>query len=699
MTATGSRLPGGTDRHQEGRDLKRSALARALAEDWPYSLRAAGEIVLGGWLLTVLVCVAAYSVSSSHDAAAALSVGSAVRVGTGVWATALGGGLPLTGEHAWVLSLPALGLTGIILVLARGSIRRAHLTSLAGAVLTALAVAAGSALLLVATRCASAVTLPAAGGLGLLTALLALARQQADGYGSAWLSQRWRGRSPAVRACLVLTRDTSALLVACSLAAVIAAGLVAARRVAALHDVITGGGVVASAGVVLLELAWAPVALIWALAWVIGPGFSVGTATVFSPDQVIAGPVPALPVLGALPRQPLGGEGAAWVGQCLPLVLVLGALAVPVIHRRRLRELTLARACLAAAGAAGLITLATALACLAASGAVGPGRLAHAGPLTGPTTLLVALETGTGLMAATVLLHPTTHRASAAGARATARASVHAAHQARARAADLADRRGDLAEHAPDGAGAPGALSSPSSLTHRQGATMTHASSGTAPTGHTQPAEPGPGPRTAAAGHPDRGNGLTRVVVLVSGTGSNLAALLTACAEPEYGARIVGVVADKECGGLEHARAAGVRTVVVSPRDYEDRRAWDVALTDAVADLGPELIVCAGFMRILGQPFLERFEGSVINTHPSLLPDFPGAHAVRDALAAGATRTGATLFWVDAGVDTGAHIAQVEVPVEPGDTEETLTARVKAAETPQLVEQVGVLARAWHERD
>ena len=187
--------------------------------------------------------------------------------------------------------------------------------------------------------------------------------------------------------------------------------------------------------------------------------------------------------------------------------------------------------------------------------------------------------------------------------------------------------------------------------------------------------------------------GPARLVVLVSGTGSNLLALLRACQDPAYGAAVVGVVADKECAGLGHARAAGVPAVVVTPRDFADRADWDRALAEAVGALEPELVVCAGFMRRLGEPFLARCEERILHTHPALLPDFPGAHAVRDALAAGATRTGASLFWVDAGVDTGALIAQVEVPVLEGDTEETLTDRVKAAETPQLVEQVGRLAR------
>lgn len=194
------------------------------------------------------------------------------------------------------------------------------------------------------------------------------------------------------------------------------------------------------------------------------------------------------------------------------------------------------------------------------------------------------------------------------------------------------------------------------------------------------------GPTTTSAG-------AARLVVLVSGTGSNLVALLRACENPAYGAEVVRVVADKPCPGVEHALDAGVEASVVALRDFADRPAWDEALAEEIAGAEPDLVVCAGFMRILGEPVLTRLEGRIINTHPSLLPSFPGAHAVRDALAAGATRAGATLFWVDAGVDTGEHIAQVEVPVLPGDTEESLTERVKAAETPQLVEQVGILAR------
>ena len=177
----------------------------------------------------------------------------------------------------------------------------------------------------------------------------------------------------------------------------------------------------------------------------------------------------------------------------------------------------------------------------------------------------------------------------------------------------------------------------------------------------------------------------------MSGTGSNLAALIEACEDPSYGADIVGVVADKECAGLQRARAAGIPAEVVALADYPDRASWDEALARSVSGYVPDLVVCAGFMRLLGDAFLARFGGRVLNTHPSLLPDFPGAHAVRDALQAGATRAGATLFWVDAGVDTGEIIAQVEVPVLAGDDEAALTERIKAAETPQLIEQIHLL--------
>ena len=144
-----------------------------------------------------------------------------------------------------------------------------------------------------------------------------------------------------------------------------------------------------------------------------------------------------------------------------------------------------------------------------------------------------------------------------------------------------------------------------------------------------------------------------RLVVLVSGVGTTLAALLEACADPSYGATVVAVGADRDgIDGLTRAQRAGIPTFVRKLADHPDRAGWDASLTDAVATYRPDLVVSAGFMKILGPGFLARFP-RVINTHPALLPAFPGAHAVRDALAYGVTVTGATAHLVDAGVDTG----------------------------------------------
>jgi phosphoribosylglycinamide formyltransferase-1 len=186
----------------------------------------------------------------------------------------------------------------------------------------------------------------------------------------------------------------------------------------------------------------------------------------------------------------------------------------------------------------------------------------------------------------------------------------------------------------------------------------------------------------------------SRVVVLVSGTGSNLAALLEAHDDPAYGARVVGVVSNRaDAPALARAQAAGVPTVVVAPADFPDRAAWDEGVARAVEVFDPEYVVLAGFMRILGEPFLRRFGGRTINTHPALLPAFPGAHGVRDALAYGVAVTGCTVHLVDAGVDTGPIIAQRAVDVLPGDDEASLHERIKAVERELLVDVVGRVAR------
>ncbi|TCN52656.1 phosphoribosylglycinamide formyltransferase-1 [Rhodococcus sp. SMB37] len=180
--------------------------------------------------------------------------------------------------------------------------------------------------------------------------------------------------------------------------------------------------------------------------------------------------------------------------------------------------------------------------------------------------------------------------------------------------------------------------------------------------------------------------------MLASGTGSLLYSLLDAARTDGYPARIVAVGVDRVCAAQEHADASGISQFKVALRDYADRGEWDRALTDAVAKHEPDLIVTAGFMKILGTAFLERFGGRIINTHPALLPSFPGAHAVPDALAYGVKVTGSTVHLVDGGVDTGPILAQEPVPVLDGDDEAALHERIKVVERRLLVDVVAAVA-------
>lgn len=184
-----------------------------------------------------------------------------------------------------------------------------------------------------------------------------------------------------------------------------------------------------------------------------------------------------------------------------------------------------------------------------------------------------------------------------------------------------------------------------------------------------------------------------RIVVLVSGSGTNLQAVLDAVREGRIDVQIAAVGADKQCRGIERARAAGIETFVVPPGEHGDREQWNRALEAAVASYAPHRVLFAGFMRIVDARFVEAFAGRIVNTHPSLLPSFPGAHAVRDALAHGVKVTGVTVHEVVADVDAGPILAQAAVPVQTGDTEERLHERIKSAERELLVETLGSLAR------
>jgi phosphoribosylglycinamide formyltransferase 1 len=200
------------------------------------------------------------------------------------------------------------------------------------------------------------------------------------------------------------------------------------------------------------------------------------------------------------------------------------------------------------------------------------------------------------------------------------------------------------------------------------------------------PVQPEPGRRSPA-----------RLVVLLSGTGTLLQALLDASADPAYGARVVAVGSDRPgVVGLDRAAAAGVETFVHPLVDRSDRAGWDAALAERVAAYDPDLVISAGFMKLVGPDFLARFGGRTINTHPALLPAFPGMHGPRDALAYGVKVSGATVFLVDAGVDTGVVLDQAVVPVVDDDTVESLHERIKVAERDLLVSTTHALVtRPW----
>ncbi|MRH29083.1 phosphoribosylglycinamide formyltransferase [Microbacterium sp. SYP-A9085] len=178
------------------------------------------------------------------------------------------------------------------------------------------------------------------------------------------------------------------------------------------------------------------------------------------------------------------------------------------------------------------------------------------------------------------------------------------------------------------------------------------------------------------------------VAVLISGTGSNLRALLDAAADPAYPARIVVVGADREADGLEHAEAFGIPTFTVPYEAYPSREEWGRELDAQLRAWNPDLVVLSGLMRLLPASVVAAWSPRIVNTHPAYLPEFPGAHGVRDALTAGVTLTGASVIVVDDGVDSGPILAQERVSVLPGDDEHTLHDRIKPVERRLLIDVV-----------
>lgn len=185
---------------------------------------------------------------------------------------------------------------------------------------------------------------------------------------------------------------------------------------------------------------------------------------------------------------------------------------------------------------------------------------------------------------------------------------------------------------------------------------------------------------------------MLRVVVLISGGGSNLRALLEASAHADYPAHIVAVGADREADGLAHAEAFGIPSFTVPYSSYPSREAWGEELLTTIREWEPDLVVLSGLMRLLPATVVDALAPNVINTHPAYLPEFPGAHGVRDALAAGVAETGASVIVVDAGVDSGPILAQERTPVLPGDTEHSLHERIKPVERRLLIDTVRGIA-------
>ena len=370
---------------------------------WPlWSLRVGIESVGLSWLMVVLLTVAVSMASSSLSAAAALSAGEAVRAGTALWSLGFGGMVTSSSADQGTLSLPLLGLTLVQVGWTWNCVRRARPTRPAAGAAIVIA-AAAVAILVCLTGPKGPSAWPAVGGIAAITCAVVAVQLQRAGNGWSALTRWWDRRPRWAAPALSLAYGAARALALLSLLVVAAAAFKGAGRVSVLHDALAGGGFIAMAGLVLLQIAWVPTMLIWACSWLIGAGFSVGTGTVFAPDRVVAGPAPALPLLGLLPAAPLSTAGL-W----LPLVVTVGAMVAAWRRRAVLNSLRVRHAVSAAGAAALLVAAGVGLLCLAASGSVGPGRMTDVGPQVLYTVILVFVEVGVGLAAMAILAHPYT---------------------------------------------------------------------------------------------------------------------------------------------------------------------------------------------------------------------------------------------------------------------------------------------------
>ena len=405
--------------------------------DWPFAVRTGIESVLAGWLLVVVPTLAVFASTSSMDAAAALSAGTALRAGTGLWGLGLGGAWGSASSSDGAVGLPLLGLTILQALIIRWSVRRSRLARPLSGVWTVLTAMAIGAVIVVASGPAGSRMWTAVLGLGALTALIVFGHLQHRGRGMPGVERWWDRRPRWSDPALALVRGTALAMAGLVAVVALVAVVMGAGRVGRLHDALSAGGITASLGLVLLQAGWVPTMLVWALSWLAGPGFTVGTGSLFSPDVVMADAVPSMPLLGLLPTAPLGTAGVY-----LPMVITLVAVGAAWHRRRELIELELLESLLAAVAATIIITLGCLILSLGASGPIGPGRMAEVGPYSAYLCVFIALEVGIGFIVVAVLTHPTTRRLTTRGLAATADASSASAQSMR-------DRLGAAAEAPP----------------------------------------------------------------------------------------------------------------------------------------------------------------------------------------------------------------------------------------------------------